>query len=82
MTTKLLGSILDLQPEIKIKMKTELGYFQRQALIEKLVQRFAAINGYNIEPVQILDANHPQIKIWIAMAEAAVEEMENAINEK
>ncbi|WP_026736144.1 hypothetical protein [Fischerella sp. PCC 9605] len=62
-------------------MKTELGYFQRQALIEKLVQRFAAINGYNIEPfVQILDANHPQIKIWIAMAEAAVEEMENVIN--
>jgi hypothetical protein len=58
-------------------MQTQLGIFQQQALVERLVQRFAAINGYKIEPdVDILDAHHPQIRIWVAMAMAAVEEME------
>lgn len=56
----------------------QLGYFERQAMIELIVQRFAALNHYKIEPhVQILEAEHPRIKIWIAMAEAAIEQMEN-----
>ncbi len=56
----------------------QLGYFERQTMIERLVQRFAALNQYQIEPhVQILEAENPQIKIWIAMAKAAIEEMEN-----
>jgi hypothetical protein len=47
-------------------------------MIERLVQRFAALNQYQIEPhVQILEAENPRIKIWIAMAEAAIEEMES-----
>jgi len=58
--------------------KSELGYFEHQAMVERLVRRFAALNGYNIEPdVQVLQAEHPRIKMWIAMAKAAVEEMEN-----
>ncbi len=56
----------------------QLGYFERQAMIERLVHRFAALNNYEIEPhVQILEAEHPQIQIWIAMAQAAIEEVEN-----
>jgi len=46
-----------------LTVERELGYFARQALIEKLVHRFAAINGFKIEPdVQVLDAKHPQIR--------------------
>jgi hypothetical protein len=65
----------------KIKNQTkkpELGYFEHQALVERLVRRFAALDGYNIEPdVQVLKAEYPGIKMWVAMAEAAIEEMEN-----
>jgi poly(3-hydroxybutyrate) depolymerase len=58
-------------------MKSELGFLARQALTEQLVQRFASLNGYKIEPdLQILDANNPRIKMWVAMAEAAIEEVE------
>jgi hypothetical protein len=63
-------------------MEIELGLFERQAMIERLVHRFAALNHYKIEPhVQILEAEHPRIQIWIAMAEAAIEEMENRYKE-
>lgn len=57
--------------------ESRLGYFARQAMIEKLTRRFAALNGYNIESdVQVLEAEHPRIKMWVAMAEVAIEEME------
>lgn len=66
-----------------ITLESELGYFTRQALIEKLVHRFAAINGFKIEPdLQVLDAKHPQIRVWVAMALSAIEEMDNLINVK
>lgn len=58
--------------------KSELGYFQRQAMIDRLTRRFASLNGYNIETnVQVLEAEHPRIKVWVAMAKAAIDEMEN-----
>lgn len=66
-----------------ITSESELGYFYRQVLIDKLVHRFAAINGFKINPdMHIFDAKHPQIKIWVAMAEVAIEEMDHAIKEK
>lgn len=59
---------------------TELGYFQRQALIERLTLKFARLNGYQIEQnLDINEAQHPQIKMWIAMAQMAVEELEKEI---
>ncbi|GEM_PF-3737132 len=58
-------------------MKSELGFLERQTLIEQLTHRFASLNGYKIEPdVQILDANNPRIKMWVAMAKVAIEEVE------
>jgi uncharacterized protein YaaW (UPF0174 family) len=61
---------------------TELGYFQRQALIEKLTLKFAQLNGYQIEEnLNINDAQHPQIKMWMAMAQMAVSELEKEITE-
>ncbi|NJL10910.1 MAG: hypothetical protein HC908_14100 [Calothrix sp. SM1_7_51] len=45
-------------------MGTELESFQRQVLIERLTQRFAKINKYEIEATQpISEVQHPQIKI-------------------
>jgi hypothetical protein len=59
---------------------TELGYFQRQALVERLTINFAKLNGYQIEPnLDISDAQHPQIKMWMAMAQMAVSELETEI---
>ena len=59
---------------------TELEYFQRQALIEKLTQRFAELNGYQVEQnLDINDAQNPQVKTWVAMAEVAVLEVEKEI---
>ena len=61
---------------------TGLGYFQRQALIERLTLKFAKLNGYQIESsLDINDAQHPQIKMWIAMAQMAVSELEKEITE-
>lgn len=60
--------------------ETKFGYFQRQAMIEKLTRRFAALNGYEIEPdIQVLEAEHPQIKMWVAMAKVAIDEVEQEI---
>lgn len=57
--------------------ETKFGYFQRQAMIERLTRRFAALNGYEIEPdIQVLEAEHPQIKMWVAMAKVAINEIE------
>ncbi|NJL64764.1 MAG: hypothetical protein HC903_26820 [Methylacidiphilales bacterium] len=62
-------------------MTIELGYFQQQGLVEKLTRRFAKINGYKIEKdLNVLDATHPQIQTWSVMAEAAIEELVNALN--
>ncbi len=59
---------------------TKLGYFARQALIERLTLKFALLNGYQIEQsVDINDAQHPRIKMWIAMAQMAVEELEKEV---
>lgn len=59
---------------------TGLGYFQRQALIERLTLNFAKLNGYQIdENLDINDAQHPQIKMWMAMAQMAVEELEKEV---
>jgi hypothetical protein len=64
-------------------MTTELRYFQRQALVEKLTRRFAKISGYEIEEtLSIVDANHPQIQAWSLMAEEAVDEVESALSSK
>ena len=60
--------------------ESQLGYFARQAMVEKLTRRFAALNGYEIEPfVQILEAQHPQIRMWVAMAEVAIDEIEQEL---
>jgi hypothetical protein len=60
-----------------------LGYSQRQALINKLAHRFAELNGHQIEQnldiLDINDAQNPQIKTWVAMAEVAVAEVEREI---
>ncbi|MBN3870316.1 MULTISPECIES: hypothetical protein [unclassified Nostoc] len=62
-------------------IETELGYFQRNSLIEKLVQRFAKINGWEIEEnTDIFNSENHRIHLFRTMAEAAVEEMENVIN--
>lgn len=60
--------------------QSQLGYFARQELIEKLTRRFAALNGYTIEPdTQILEAQHPRIEMWIKMAETAIDEIEQEL---
>ncbi len=60
--------------------ENRFGYLQRQALIEKLAHRFAEINSYQIERnSDINDIQNSQIKIWIAMAEIAVSEVEREI---
>jgi hypothetical protein len=61
--------------------ETELGYFQRYSLIEKLVRRFAKINGWKIEDnTDVFNSKNPRIHLLITMAEAAIEEVENEIN--
>ena len=58
-------------------MGGEFESFQRQALIERLTRRFAEINEYQIEShLPISEVQHPQIQTWLAMAEAAVDEIE------
>jgi hypothetical protein len=60
--------------------ESQLGYFARQELIEKLTRRFAALNGYTIEPnTHILEAQHPRIGMWVAMAEVAIDEIEQEL---
>lgn len=62
-------------------IETELGYFQRYRLIEKLVRRLAKIQGREIEEnIDIFNSKNPRIHLWITMAEAAIEEVENEIN--
>jgi hypothetical protein len=62
-------------------IETELGYFQRYSLVEKLARRFAKIQGWEIEEnTDIFNTKSPRIHLFITMAEAAVEEMENVIN--
>ncbi len=60
--------------------QSQLGYFARQAMVEKLTRRFAALNGYTIEPdTQILETQHPRIEMWIKMAETAIDEIEQEL---
>jgi hypothetical protein len=62
-------------------IETELGYFQRYSLIEKLVRRFAKINGWEVEKnTDIFNTENHRIHLLITMAEAAIEEVESEIN--
>ncbi|WP_414530483.1 hypothetical protein [Nodularia chucula] len=64
----------------KATIKTELGYFQRYSLIEKLVRRFAKIHGWVIEEnIDIFNSKNPRVHFLITMAEAAIEEVENEL---
>lgn len=64
-------------------MIAKLGYFQRKALAERLTRKFAKISGYEIEEaLSIVDAKHPKIQTWSVMAEAAIDELENALSDK
>lgn len=67
---------------METNIATELGYFQRQAFIERLTLKFAKLNGYQIEQnLDINDVQHPQIKMWMTMAQMAVSELEKEIAE-
>lgn len=55
----------------------ELGYFEKDALIEKLAKKFYAIQGYVVrEDYRMQSATHPQERACVAMAIFAVEEFE------
>jgi len=55
----------------------ELGYFQKDALIEKLAKKFYAILGYVVrEDYWMQSATHPQERACVAMAIFAVEEFQ------
>lgn len=55
----------------------ELGYFQKDVLIEKLAKKFYAIQGYVVpESYRMQSATHPAERACVAMAIFAVEEFE------
>ncbi|MBD2532931.1 hypothetical protein H6G97_26480 [Nostoc flagelliforme FACHB-838] len=55
----------------------QLGYFQKDALIEKLAKKFYAIQGYVVpESYRMQSATHPAERACVAMAIFAVEEFE------
>ncbi|AUB43518.1 hypothetical protein COO91_09699 (plasmid) [Nostoc flagelliforme CCNUN1] len=55
----------------------QLGYFQKDALIEKLAKKFYAILGYVVpESYRMQSATHPAERACVAMAIFAVEEFE------
>ncbi|WP_341532157.1 hypothetical protein WKK05_40045 (plasmid) [Nostoc sp. UHCC 0302] len=56
----------------------ELGYFQKDVLIEKLARNFYAIQGYVVpEGYRMQSATHPAERACVAMAIFAVEEFES-----
>lgn len=51
-----------------------LGYFQKDALIEKLAKKFYAIQGYVVrEDYRMQSATHPAERACVVMAIFAVE---------
>ncbi len=55
----------------------ELGYFQKDVLIEKLAKKFYAIQGYVVrESYRMQSATHPAERAYVAMAIFAIEEFE------
>ncbi|BDI20474.1 hypothetical protein ANSO36C_62760 (plasmid) [Nostoc cf. commune SO-36] len=55
----------------------ELGYFQKDVLIEKLAKKFYAIQGYVVpESYRMQSATHPAERACVAMALFAVEEFQ------
>ncbi|MBD0388627.1 MAG: hypothetical protein ICV54_19520 [Nostoc sp. C3-bin3] len=60
----------------------ELGYFEKDALIEKLAKKFYAILGYVVRvDYRMQSATHPQERACVAMAIFAVEELESIQDE-
>ena len=56
----------------------ELGYFQKDELIEKLAKQFYAIQGYVVpESYRMQSATHPAERACVAMAVFAVKEFES-----
>ncbi|WP_341531398.1 hypothetical protein WKK05_37435 (plasmid) [Nostoc sp. UHCC 0302] len=56
----------------------QLGYFQKDVLIEKLARNFYTIQGYVVpEDYRMQLATHPQERACVAMAIFAVEEFES-----
>lgn len=61
----------------------ELGYFQKDVLIEKLAKKFYAIQGYVVpESYRMQSATHPAERACVAMAIFAVEEFQLIIEEE
>ncbi|AUB43470.1 hypothetical protein COO91_09651 (plasmid) [Nostoc flagelliforme CCNUN1] len=55
----------------------ELGYFQKDVLIEKLAKKFYALLGYVVpESYRMQSATHPAERACVAMAFTAIEEIE------
>lgn len=60
----------------------ELGYFQKDVLIEKLAKKFYAIQGYVVpESYRMQSATHPAERACVAMAFTAIEEFESIKDE-
>ena len=60
----------------------ELGYFQKDVLIEKLAKKFYAIQGYVVpEEYRMQSATHPAERACVAMAIFAIEEFESIKDE-
>jgi hypothetical protein len=56
----------------------ELGYFQKDVLIEKLAKKFYAIQGYVVrEDYRMQSATHPAERACVAMALFAIQEFES-----
>jgi hypothetical protein len=61
----------------------ELGYFEKDALIEKLAKKFYAILGYVVrEDYRMQSATHPQERACVAMAIFALVEFELITDEE
>ncbi|MBC1295164.1 hypothetical protein GNF11_09230 [Nostoc sp. UCD122] len=60
----------------------ELGYFQKDVLIEKLAKKFYAIQGYVVpESYRMQSATHPAERACVAMALFAIQEFESIEDE-
>ncbi|MGJ5632968.1 hypothetical protein [Nostoc sp. CALU 1950] len=60
----------------------ELGYFQKDVLIEKLAKKFYAIQGYVVpESYRMQSATHPAERACVPMALFAIQEFESIEDE-
>jgi hypothetical protein len=61
----------------------ELGFFQKDLLIEELAKKFYAIQGYHVKRnYRMQAATHPQEVNCVAMAFIAVKEIERILRDK